>query len=420
MVVKAGDAVLVYYDLLIFDAVVLKVAEDSDGQSSGDSVKTFFIHFSGWSDNWDEWVAAENVLEDTPENRELQKEAKAALATPRREAQREEETERTVNRPVSVPGSERLVAMIGWMKTLDDSLMQLDKQVKDLVREQISQEAGAVALKKRKAEADVQKAELEVEVARDLKRVKVAEETALARKRLKDAGISQEEIDAILPAVRTTSATDLRMAVEVGDMVLVYHGPALLDAVVQEIDSGRRVAVGAGQANQLSFFVRYLAEHSKQDEWVRPDHILENTPANRKLQEEGLAAAARKSEASLTEKSEASIAQKFWGTRRENAIVAWMHLVDVSLARLDEQVAALVRDRSSQKVVEAELKRRKTAAESDKTQVEVAMMQELKRVKVAEETALARQRLRNAGISQQEIENILPVNPAVPTYVFLS
>ncbi|RLN81531.1 hypothetical protein BBJ28_00019865 [Nothophytophthora sp. Chile5] len=200
MVVKAGDAVLVYYDLLIFDAVVLKVAEDSDGQSSGGSVKTYFIHFSGWSDNWDEWIAAENVLEDTPENRERQKEAKAALATPRREAQCEEGT--TANRPVSVPGSERLVAMIGWMKTLDDSLMQLDKQVKDLVREQISREAGNVALKKRKAEADVQKAELEVEVARDLKRVKVAEETALARKRLKDAGISQEEIDAILPAAR--------------------------------------------------------------------------------------------------------------------------------------------------------------------------------------------------------------------------
>ena len=41
--------------------------------------------------------------------------------------------------------------------------------------------------------------ELEVEVARDLKRVKVAEETAMARKRLKDAGVTQDEIDAILP-----------------------------------------------------------------------------------------------------------------------------------------------------------------------------------------------------------------------------
>ncbi|RLN81533.1 hypothetical protein BBJ28_00019866, partial [Nothophytophthora sp. Chile5] len=198
------------------------------------------------------------------------------------------------------------------------------------------------------------------------------------------------------------------MVVKVGDTVLVFHGPALLDAVVQEIGSGRSADAGAGQAGELRFFVRYLAEQSQQDEWVGPDSMLENTAANRKLQEEELAAAARKSEASLTEKSEASIVQKFWGPRRENAIVAWMHMVDASLVRLDEQVAALVHDRSDQKVVEAALKRRKTAAESDKTQVEVAMMQELKRVKVAEETALARQRLRNAGISQQEIEAILP------------
>ncbi|KAG6954686.1 hypothetical protein JG688_00012236 [Phytophthora aleatoria] len=192
MVIKVGDTVLVYYDLLIFDAQVLKI------ETAGD-VNKFFVHFTGWADSWDEWIAQENVLEDTPHNRERQKNAKEELLV--HNATRPMQQDTAANkRPTTLPGSERLVSMIGWMKALDDSLTRLDKQVKDLVREQISQEIGTVQLKKRKAEAEVHKAELEVEVARDLKRVKVAEETAMARKRLKDAGISQEEIDAILPA----------------------------------------------------------------------------------------------------------------------------------------------------------------------------------------------------------------------------
>ncbi|ETI41626.1 hypothetical protein F441_13116 [Phytophthora nicotianae CJ01A1] len=192
MGIKVGDTVLVYYDLLIFDAEVLKI------ETTGD-VSKYFVHFTGWSDGWDEWITQENVLEDTPHNRERQKKAKDALLVQNAAHPMQKDTA-TNNRPTTLPGSERLVSMIGWMKALDDSLTQLDKQVKDLVREKISQEVGTVELKKRKAEADVHKAELEVEVARGLKRVKVAEETAMARKRLKDAGISQEEIDAILPA----------------------------------------------------------------------------------------------------------------------------------------------------------------------------------------------------------------------------
>ncbi|GMF32390.1 unnamed protein product [Phytophthora fragariaefolia] len=201
MGIKVGDTVLVYYDLLIFDAEVLKI-EPADAADA----RRFFVHFTGWSDSWDEWIEQENVLEDTLPNRERQRKAKeellrhnaaADVAPPPRPMQQDAAASK---RPITLPGSERLVAMIGWMKTLDDSLTRLDKQVKGLVHEQISQEAGTVHLRKRKAEAEVQKAELEVEVARDLKRVKVAEETAMARKRLKDAGISQDEIDAILPA----------------------------------------------------------------------------------------------------------------------------------------------------------------------------------------------------------------------------
>ncbi|KAG7393063.1 Esa1p-associated factor [Phytophthora boehmeriae] len=204
MVIKAGDSVLVYYDLLLYDAVVLKVDDSSD-------VVKYFVHFSEWTDNWDTWIAQENVLEDTPSNRERQKKVKDDLVVPSNNIQEQKQEERpavstttvpgmSTSMPTTVPGSERLTAMIGWMKTLDDALTRLDKQVKDLVHDQIKQEAGNVQLAKRKAEADVQRAELDVEVARDLKRVKVAEETAMARKRLRDAGISQEEIDTILPA----------------------------------------------------------------------------------------------------------------------------------------------------------------------------------------------------------------------------
>lgn len=58
----------------------------------------------------------------------------------------------------------------------------------------------------RKTELEEREVELRVEGLRCdnvLKRIKIAEENMLARKRLKDAGISQEEIDALLPVVRT-------------------------------------------------------------------------------------------------------------------------------------------------------------------------------------------------------------------------
>ncbi|RMX63453.1 hypothetical protein KXD40_008042 [Peronospora effusa] len=181
MVIKVGDTVLVYYDLLIFDAKVYKIERDT----------------TGWTDNWDTWVSKENIMEDLPANRERQKQAKDELLV---QCTTGVPPSIPLNkRPTTVPGSERLVSMIGWLKTLDDFVTKLDKQVKDLIRQQLTQEVEKVQWKKRKLEAQVHKMELEVEVARDLKRVKVAEETAMARKRLKDAGVTQDEIDAILP-----------------------------------------------------------------------------------------------------------------------------------------------------------------------------------------------------------------------------
>ncbi|KAF1329803.1 Tigger transposable element-derived protein 6, partial [Globisporangium splendens] len=59
-------------------------------------------------------------------------------------------------------------------------------------------------LLKRKAEIEDRKAQLlneSIHCDNVLKRIRIAEENMLARKRLKDAGVSQEEIDALLPAV---------------------------------------------------------------------------------------------------------------------------------------------------------------------------------------------------------------------------
>uniref|UniRef100_K3WA46 HTH CENPB-type domain-containing protein n=1 Tax=Globisporangium ultimum (strain ATCC 200006 / CBS 805.95 / DAOM BR144) TaxID=431595 RepID=K3WA46_GLOUD len=59
-------------------------------------------------------------------------------------------------------------------------------------------------LLKRKAEIEDRKAQLlneSIHCDNVLKRIRIAEENMLARKRLKDAGVSQEEIDALLPVV---------------------------------------------------------------------------------------------------------------------------------------------------------------------------------------------------------------------------
>lgn len=63
-------------------------------------------------------------------------------------------------------------------------------------------EAQTLELQKRKLEIEERKSHLQIESMRydnDIKRIKVAEENMLARKRLRDAGVPQEEIDLLLP-----------------------------------------------------------------------------------------------------------------------------------------------------------------------------------------------------------------------------
>ncbi|EEY58962.1 uncharacterized protein PITG_11978 [Phytophthora infestans T30-4] len=98
-------------------------------------------------------------------------------------------------------GPKRLDAMTAWMKSVDVTLVRLNKDVNDLVEHQTNETAQLMALERRKKEAIETKAQLEASVLQDLKRVRVAEETAMARKRLQSAGVAQEEIDAILPVI---------------------------------------------------------------------------------------------------------------------------------------------------------------------------------------------------------------------------
>lgn len=63
-------------------------------------------------------------------------------------------------------------------------------------------EGQTLELKRRKLELEERKASLQIESMRydnDIKRIRVAEENMLARKRLRDAGVPQDEIDLLLP-----------------------------------------------------------------------------------------------------------------------------------------------------------------------------------------------------------------------------
>ncbi|KAL8261096.1 hypothetical protein R6Q59_025145 [Mikania micrantha] len=59
-----GDKVLAYHSRRIYEAKVLEV----------DSTKErFFVHYQGWSKNWDEWVGMDRLMRHNKENLEKQK-----------------------------------------------------------------------------------------------------------------------------------------------------------------------------------------------------------------------------------------------------------------------------------------------------------------------------------------------------------
>eukprot|EP00644_Phytophthora_capsici_P018586 jgi/Phyca11/555471/estExt2_Genewise1Plus.C_PHYCAscaffold_730116 len=144
------------------------------------------------------------------------------------------------------------------------------------------------------------------------------------------------------------------MAIMVGDTVLISHDSVLLDA-----------------EKPVQVLVQYPAESERHDEWVTSD--------------------------------------RFCGPKRLDAIAAWMNSVDDALIRLDQDIKNLEAHQASQNAQLNELERRKKEAIGQKEALEASVLQTLKSIRVAEETAMARKRLQNAGISQDEIDAILPV-----------
>lgn len=86
MGIKINDTVLAHHGVMIYEAKVLKIDHGSGVHEDNDKIKPtattqYFVHWLGWAKKWDEWVAFDRVLEDTPENRKLQAEAKDKAAS---------------------------------------------------------------------------------------------------------------------------------------------------------------------------------------------------------------------------------------------------------------------------------------------------------------------------------------------------
>ncbi|KAH7460127.1 hypothetical protein PRIC1_012540 [Phytophthora ramorum] len=86
MGVKVGDTVLAYHGLMIYDAKVQKVDNgqgvlEAEGEGGNATASTqYYLHYQGWAKKWDEWVRHDRVLEASPANRALQKQAKQEVA----------------------------------------------------------------------------------------------------------------------------------------------------------------------------------------------------------------------------------------------------------------------------------------------------------------------------------------------------
>lgn len=68
-----NETVLAHTFSLIYEAKVLKVQQTKDGHFQ------FFLHYNGWSKNWDEWVETDRVMKLNDENKAKAKQLKADL-----------------------------------------------------------------------------------------------------------------------------------------------------------------------------------------------------------------------------------------------------------------------------------------------------------------------------------------------------
>ncbi|KAF4146157.1 hypothetical protein GN958_ATG04632 [Phytophthora infestans] len=185
----------------------------------------------------------------------------------------------------------------------------------------------------------------------------------------------------------------------IGKTVLVSDGSSLLDAEVKDLRDANPDAANNGQV-----LVHYLAESDRPDEWVTRDRVLEDSQSNREQQK----TASQKRNEVL---SPSASLRKIFGPKRLDAMTAWMKSVDVTLVRLNKDVNDLVEHETNETAQLMALERRKKEAIETKAQLEASVLQDRKRVRVAEETAMARKRLQSAGVAQEEIDAILPVIP---------
>ncbi|XP_078684157.1 mortality factor 4-like protein 1 isoform X3 [Branchiostoma floridae x Branchiostoma belcheri] len=73
------EKVLCFHGPLLYEAKVLEVQHPSKGQAKDKQVR-YFIHYSGWNKNWDEWVPESRVLKFSDANQGKQKELREAQA----------------------------------------------------------------------------------------------------------------------------------------------------------------------------------------------------------------------------------------------------------------------------------------------------------------------------------------------------
>lgn len=76
-----GERVLCYHGQLIYEAKLLKT------QVKDRTVK-YYIHYAGWSKNWDEWVGESRVLKYNEENVQKQKEIEKKVASSSKNAKK--------------------------------------------------------------------------------------------------------------------------------------------------------------------------------------------------------------------------------------------------------------------------------------------------------------------------------------------
>jgi len=59
---REGEKVLAYHGPLIYDTKIQKAEYRKEWK--------YFVHYLGWSKNWDEWVGADRLMKPTEENLE--------------------------------------------------------------------------------------------------------------------------------------------------------------------------------------------------------------------------------------------------------------------------------------------------------------------------------------------------------------